>query len=332
MLMVWKWRTGVKVPSQAPGRKGRRFFDLLRALAAAEEHRAAARLEEQLMDDGGERWAKYDRLLNRAWYAKASLPVRSDINRPRRCSNTVTRGLPQRSAAMITVQLGGKKYPGMTALIDDSDGPAVAGNSWCPGHTGGPHGLLYPVSRIDGQYTRLHTFLTGWRRVDHEDGDPMNNQRYNLRKATEAQNAANMGKQARPTTSRFKGVSSDRRSGWRAYITVDGQRASLGGGYDSEEDAAVAYDLAAIGAFGEFARLNFPDQSPARYAAGERPRPLAPWKKLDDAQVIDIFRRCLAGEANVPLAAEFGVSRRTVGHIRTGDRWAHITRRLAVVS
>jgi hypothetical protein len=62
-MMVWKWRAGVKVPSQAPGRAGRRFFDLLRALAAAEEHNAAALEEARLMDEEGhgERWAVYDR-------------------------------------------------------------------------------------------------------------------------------------------------------------------------------------------------------------------------------------------------------------------------------
>jgi hypothetical protein len=63
MLMVWNWRTGAKIPSQAQGRKGRRFFDVLRALAAAEEHRAAAAEEARLMDEEGhgERWAVYDR-------------------------------------------------------------------------------------------------------------------------------------------------------------------------------------------------------------------------------------------------------------------------------
>jgi hypothetical protein len=228
---------------------------------------------------------------------------------------------------MKTVPLGGKKYPGMTTRIDDSDWNAVTAHSWCPGFTGGPNGKFYPVSRISGRYVRLHTFLTGWPRVDHRDGDTLNNQRYNLREATSAQNSANCRKQARPTSSRFKGVSYQR--GWRAYITADGERSSLGDGYPTEEDAARAYDLAAIGAFGEFARLNFPEESLASYAAGARPRPLAPARKLDESQVAEIFRRCLAGDANVAIAAEFEVSRRTVSHIRTGDRWAYITSRLA---
>lgn len=226
---------------------------------------------------------------------------------------------------MMTVPLGGKKYPGMATMIDDTDWAAVTAHSWCPGHTGGPNGLFYPVSRIDGRYTRLHTFLTGWRRVDHEDGDTMNNQRYNLRKATTSQNGANRGKQDRPTTSRFKGVNLHWSGGWRAYITVDGEWTYLGI-FTAEITAARAYDLAAIERFGEYARLNFPAESLAAYAAGERTVPPGPPGKITADDAVEIFRRCHAGESDVGLiAADYGLSRRAVYGIRNGRSWREAT-------
>jgi hypothetical protein len=94
--------------------------------------------------------------------------------------------------------------------------------------------------------------------VDHIDGNTLNNRRGNLRLVTPSQNCMNRrGK--RGTSSSFKGVSwrEDSRK-WRAVITVDGKRKSLGS-YDSEEEAARAYDSHAKELFGEFARLNFSD-------------------------------------------------------------------------
>jgi hypothetical protein len=90
--------------------------------------------------------------------------------------------------------------------------------------------------------------------VDHRDGDGLNCQRYNLRIASAETNGGNRRK-LKPGRSRFKGVRPSRGK-WRAYICHKGIR-NLGT-FCSEEAAAKEYDRAARIAWGEFARLNFP--------------------------------------------------------------------------
>jgi hypothetical protein len=93
--------------------------------------------------------------------------------------------------------------------------------------------------------------------VDHINGDTMDNRRCNLRIATQSQNQMNRGS-CRGSSSRYKGVSHHKLTGkFTAQIRVDGKKRHLGL-FASEEDAAKAYDDAAIEAFGEFARPNLP--------------------------------------------------------------------------
>lgn len=114
----------------------------------------------------------------------------------------------------------------------------------------------YPAIRIDVHRLVLPHKSSRQSHIDHVNGDRLDARRDNLRVATPAQNQANR-KKAEGKTSRYKGVSRTRRGKWYAQITVNYVAINLGT-FACEEEAARAYDAAAVEHFGDFARLNFP--------------------------------------------------------------------------
>lgn len=89
--------------------------------------------------------------------------------------------------------------------------------------------------------------------IDHINCDPLDNRRSNLRLATRAQNARNRNRAS--GRSRFKGVHKGEGGRWSAQISVNGKNRRAGC-YLTEEEAAQAYDAAALELHGEFARTN----------------------------------------------------------------------------
>lgn len=104
----------------------------------------------------------------------------------------------------------------------------------------------------------LHRFIMNCHsddQIDHIDHDGLNNCKDNLRICTASQNRQNERKRNN-TSSQFKGVCWDRnRRMWLARIKVDKKLYNLGR-FNSEQQAAKVYDLAAIKHFGPFACLN----------------------------------------------------------------------------
>ncbi len=92
--------------------------------------------------------------------------------------------------------------------------------------------------------------------VDHMDLNKLNNQKYNLRTCTHTENMRNIPTMKIRSTSGYKGVSwSKKNNRWRARINVSGKEVYLGH-FLNKEDAAKAYNEAAIKYFGAYARLN----------------------------------------------------------------------------
>lgn len=146
---------------------------------------------------------------------------------------------------------------GLLALVDDSDYPLLSTMKW---HALNQKGFFYAARSgvVGGKETviHMHRLLLGFPAVeiDHRDGNTLNNQRGNLRKASKSRNQANRRKN-RNGSSRYKGVSRYE-YGWLAGIRVNGKRHHLGT-FANESDAARAYDAAARREFGQFARCNF---------------------------------------------------------------------------
>jgi AP2 domain len=156
-----------------------------------------------------------------------------------------------------------RKHPDAVILVDDDVYEAViAAGPWRPhrGSHSGPYSL-YAIRhiRVDGrgatQY--LHNFLAGLyglpKSPDHVNRNGLDNRRENLRPATPSQQGANRDRYSN-NTSGYKGVRQERGK-WRARICLRGKLDHLGY-FEVKEDAARAYNKAALEYFGEFAVLN----------------------------------------------------------------------------
>jgi hypothetical protein len=94
--------------------------------------------------------------------------------------------------------------------------------------------------------------------VDHKNSDSLDNRKENLRLCSPLENMWHKRKHGK----RFplKGITAKRFEKYRSRIRVNGKNIELGS-FATIEEAASAYDRAAINYFGEFAELNFPGVS-----------------------------------------------------------------------
>jgi hypothetical protein len=161
--------------------------------------------------------------------------------------------------------------------IDAEDWPRISGFKWYVSSDGG--GRMYVSTYVDKKKIYLHRFLLEAphdQRVDHRNGNPLDNRKANLRLATHQQNMFNRCKshtfKGKPTASTFKGVTWERSRGrYKARIKKNGIYHYLGRFYDPRK-AALAYDHAALEMFGEFAQPNFTYEEGGQQSLVEDPR------------------------------------------------------------
>lgn len=118
----------------------------------------------------------------------------------------------------------------------------------------------YWAIRVEGKLYYAHIlawfYVTGvWpaSKIDHRNGVKTENWFDNLRLASTAQNAQNRRPHSN-NTSGFKGVRPYRKR-FAARIQVNGVSTHIGT-FDTPQQAAAAYDLAAVEHFGQFALTN----------------------------------------------------------------------------
>ena len=154
---------------------------------------------------------------------------------------------------------------GKLAKIDDIDYDIISKYKWSLVSGKYARAVVYDIGRgengkLKQRIIKMHRLITGAKQedvVDHINGDGLDNRRSNIRICDRTQNQGNRYVQ-KNSKSQIKGVEMRvRKSGvsWIAYIVKGCKKKSLGS-YRDKNDAARAYNEAALEYFGDFAKLN----------------------------------------------------------------------------
>lgn len=150
-----------------------------------------------------------------------------------------------------------KTNKGIEFIIDSEDYDVIKNHTWYRSKIGYIVSDIF-INKNKNNQIRLHRLIMNADNkmlIDHIDGNKLDNRKCNLRLATKQENARN-SKIPKSNTSQYKNVSFRKdRNKWRSYINISGKQISLGH-FETKEEAAIAYNNAAIFHFKEFARLN----------------------------------------------------------------------------
>lgn len=150
------------------------------------------------------------------------------------------------------------KYGDYIVHIDYEDFKKIKDYTWSVHFThSGRLAHVFTNITIGTKRTKLllHKLIVPFEIVDHIDGNPLNNKKDNLRPCTRKENGRNRNIN-KNNSSGFKGVSFiTKKNRMCAQIKVDYKNIHLGY-FKTAEEAARAYNAAALKYHGKFARLN----------------------------------------------------------------------------
>ncbi len=140
---------------------------------------------------------------------------------------------------------------GKIALVDDEDYERVNKYKWYYKKRNENYGAAR--SNLVGY---MHRFILNTTiEIDYINGNPLDNRKTNLRLCSHAENMCNMSKHT-DNKSGYKGVFWSKRSNkYQVQIMVRGKKIHLGLFTDLQE-AAKAYNIAALEYFNKFSKLN----------------------------------------------------------------------------
>jgi hypothetical protein len=153
---------------------------------------------------------------------------------------------------------------GQHVVVDDADYEFLSQWKWAAAYS--PYTQTFyamrtymPKGRRGKKLSiRMHRQIVGCVKgmdVDHINGNTLDNRRGNLRICTRGENSRNQ-KTRSSNSSGYKGVSWDiNREKWSARIMRDGKTVNIGR-FTSLDQAALAYNDAALAYHGPYAKLN----------------------------------------------------------------------------
>ncbi len=149
-----------------------------------------------------------------------------------------------------------KLTKGYETTVDDDWYEILSSYQWVA--IMGRHGQSPYVRSRGRKYVIMHRLIMDApidSQVDHINGNTLDNRKSNLRICTPSQNCMNRNKKKNSHSS-YKGVHQRCDNGrWRAHIAFNKKRTWIGH-FNSEIEAAIAYNEAAKKYHGEFAKLN----------------------------------------------------------------------------
>jgi hypothetical protein len=177
--------------------------------------------------------------------------------RPGACDSPLRVCQPGEHYDVKKIPLSGKLGEGKVAIVDDEDFERVSDYTWYLTQKGYVVHSLDPKTKL--WLARFIMRATPGRLVDHRNHNLLDNRKSQLRLATKKENNRNQTVRSprKPRcSSKFKGVFWHKRDqAWRAQIGVNRRRIWLGN-FDTEREAAMAYNKAAARLHGEFCCLN----------------------------------------------------------------------------